>query len=254
MTPRLVPAGLCFLLLAACGADHPPRAAAPATTPATTSATTPATTSGTTSPSPTFVAAVDNPWFPLTPGARWVYTGVKDGERARDVVVVGRDTKVVLGVRCVVVHDELYLSGVLHERTDDWYAQDGEGNVWYFGEATAELDAAGKVVSREGSWQAGVGGARQGIYLPGSPAVGKTGLQEYLKGHAEDHFKVLSLTASIRVPATSSHAALLTEEWTPLEPDVLDHKYYVRGIGEVKEQSVKGPEETLSLESYQRAS
>lgn len=252
MTPRLVPAGLCLLLLAACGTDRPGGTAAPATgttPPSVAPTTTPAAT-----PVPSFVAKVDNPWFPLAPGARWVYTGVKDGERARDVVVVTRDTKVVLGVRCVVVHDELYLSGVLHERTDDWYAQDAEGNVWYFGEDTVELDEAGKVVSREGSWQAGVHGAQQGIYLPGNPAVGDTGLQEYLKGHAEDHFKVLSLTASIRVPAASSKAALLTEEWTPLEPDVRDHKYYVSGIGEVKEQSVMGPAESLSLESYQPGS
>ncbi|HEY6069231.1 MAG TPA: hypothetical protein VIU81_11120, partial [Gaiellaceae bacterium] len=136
------------------------------------------------------------------------------------------------------------------ERTTDWYAQDRRGNVWYFGEATAKLDRNGRVTSTEGSWQAGVDGARAGIYMPGQLRVGQSGLQEFYKGHAEDHFRVLRLSASVRVPFITTNHALLTEEWTPLEPAVLDHKYYVRGIGMVKEASVKGPRETGLLVAF----
>src|SRR4051794_36910245 len=94
-----------------------------------------------------FSAHVDNPWFPLRPGTRYVYTGVKDGQPSRDVLVVTRRTRTVAGVPCVVVEDRLYLRGRLEERTSDWYSQDAHGNVWYFGEQTAELDRRGKVTS-----------------------------------------------------------------------------------------------------------
>jgi hypothetical protein len=196
-----------------------------------------------------FVRRVDNPWFPLPPGTTLVYRGVKDGRSARDVVTVTRLTKTIQGARCTVVRDNLYLDGRLAERTTDWYAQDRAGNVWYFGEATAELDRNGRVKSREGSWQAGVHGALPGIYMPAHPAVGQRFRQEYYKGQAEDHFEVLSLSASVRVPYTSSKHALLTREWTPLEPGVVDHKLYLRGIGTVLEETVKGGDERLALVS-----
>ena len=199
-------------------------------------------------PDPTrFVDGVDNPWFPLVPGTMLVYSGVKDGAPTRDVVRVTGRTRVIAGVRCVAVSDRLFASGRLSERTTDWYAQDRAGTVWYFGEDTAELDRAGKVTSREGSWLAGVAGARAGVFMPARPRVGQTFRQEYLKGHAEDHFRVLSLRAHARVPAVSSHRALLTKEWTPLEPDVVDHKLYVRGIGLVDERTIRGGDERNAL-------
>jgi hypothetical protein len=218
-------------LIAGCGSSSDTTAAAPA--------------------GPTFVSQVSNPWFPLKPGTRFVYRGVKDGERSRDVVTVTRRTKTVRGVRCTVVRDLLYLRGRLEERTTDWYAQDRAGNVWYFGERTAELDAHGRVRSTEGSWRSGTHGARAGIYMPAHPRVGESGLQEYLKGHAEDHYRVKSLSARVHTPGASSRRALLTEEWTPLEPGVLDHKYYVRGIGTVLEQTVRGGVERNTLVSVQ---
>ena len=178
-----------------------------------------------------FSAHVTNPWFPLRPGDRYVYAGVKDGRRARDVVTVLRATRVIDGVPCRAVGDRLYLNGKLEERTTDWYSQDAKGNVWYFGEDTAELDAHGKVTSTEGTWLAGRDGAKAGIYMPADPRAGKSGRQEYLKGHAEDHFAVV---------ARFGANAVLTKEWTPLEPGVLDHKYYVRGVGTVLEETVKG--------------
>jgi hypothetical protein len=199
-----------------------------------------------------FVARVDNPWFPLLPGTTFVYRGVKDGKTARDVVTVTHATKTIQGVRSTAVADRLYLAGRLEERTTDWYAQDRRGNVWYFGEATAELDRAGHVTSTEGSWLAGRNGAKAGIYMTARPTVGQSRLQEYYKGHAEDHFAVVSLRARVSVPYTTSNRALLTKEWTPLEPGTLDHKYYVRGIGNVKEVTVKGPLERSELVSVQR--
>jgi hypothetical protein len=180
---------------------------------------------------------VTNPWFPLKPGTTFVYTGEKDGEGGHDIVTVTNQTKVIDGVRCTAVSDRLYVHGRLAERTTDWYAQDARGTVWYFGEATAELDKAGHVTSREGTWQAGINGARAGVFMPAHPRVGQSFRQEYLKGHAEDHFAV------VRV----SRRSLLTKEWTPLEPDTLDHKFYVRGTGLVKEQTVKGGNETWKL-------
>ncbi len=105
-------------------------------------------------PASSFSARVDNQWFPLKPGTRYVYTGVKDGKRSRDVVTVTRQTKKIEGVSCIVVQDRLYLRGRLGERTTDWYSQDTPGNVWYFGEKTAELDAHGHVTSTEGTWTA----------------------------------------------------------------------------------------------------
>jgi hypothetical protein len=199
-----------------------------------------------------FVARVDNPWFPLLPGTTFVYRGVKDGKTARDVVTVTHATRTIQGVRSTAVAERLYLAGRLEERTTDWYAQDRRGNVWYFGEATAELDRAGHVTSTEGSWLAGRNGAKAGIYMTARPTVGQSRLQEYYKGHAEDHFAVVSLRARVSVPYTTSNRALLTKEWTPLEPGTLDHKYYVRGIGNVKEVTVKGPLERSELVSVHR--
>ena len=196
-----------------------------------------------------FSANVTNPWYPLKPGTTYTYTGTKDGQPSRDVLKVTRRTKLIDGVPCRVLDDRLYVRGRLAERTTDWYTQDAKGNVWYYGEATAELDAQGNVTSTEGSWQAGVDGARPGIYMPAHPKVGQSFRQEYYKGHAEDRFRVLGLHTTVKVPYVSSSNALLTQETTALEPGVVDHKYYVRGIGTVREETVKGGNEKAVLVS-----
>ena len=202
-------------------------------------------------PPSSFSAHIDNQWFPLLPGTRYIYRGEKDGKRSRDVMVVTHLTKTILGVPCVSVRDRLYLNGKLEERTTDWYSQDSHGNVWYFGEDTAELYPNGQVKSTEGTWQAGVDGAKAGIYIPGHPHVGQSGLQEYYQGHAEDHFKVIGLFHTL----VGGHAqnVLLTQEWTPLEPAVLDHKMYARGIGTVLEQAERGPLERNELIAVTRS-
>jgi hypothetical protein len=239
------------------GASSPPPTSA---TPPIAAATTPASQAPAVSIAPTpvaagasiapaaFVAAIDNPWFPLKPGAVWTYRGVKDGEKGVDTMRVTDATKVIAGVTCVVVHDELVQGGKVKERTDDYYAQDAAGNVWYFGEATAELDDNGNVESTEGSWQTGAGGAMPGIIMPADPQVGVGGPQEIFPGHAEDHYVVLLTNAMVRVPA-GSYNALITAEWTPLEPDVLSEKAYAKGIGEISESDVKGGDEKFELVS-----
>ncbi len=183
---------------------------------------------------------VTNPWFPLARGSVYVYEGQKDGKSARDVMTVTLRVKTITGIRAAAVSDKLFLNGRLAERTTDWYAQDKRGTVWYLGEKTAELNARGKVTSTEGSFQSGRDGAKGGIFMPAHPAVGQSFQQEAFKGQAEDRFRILDIAASISVPAVSSQSAMLTKETTPLEPKVVDHKYYVQGIGTVKEQQVAG--------------
>ena len=194
---------------------------------------------------------VTNTWFPLARGSVWVYQGQQDRKQSRDVMKVTRKTKTITGIRVAVVADRLFLDGRLAERTADFYAQDKRGTVWYLGENTAELNAKGKVTNREGSFLNGHDGAKGGIFMPANPAVGQSFQQEFLKGQAEDRFRILDLATSVTTPAVSSQNAMLTEEKTPLEPKIVDHKYYVQGIGTVKEQQVAGsPPEAAQLVSF----
>jgi hypothetical protein len=136
---------------------------------------------------------------------------------------------------------------LLEERTSDYYAQDRCGNVWYFGEDTATLDRHGNVVDTEGTWHAGVDGARPGVFMQAHPRLGRRFRQEWYRGHAEDVFKVVDRSAAVTVPYASFRHALRTAEWTALEPEALDDKFYVAGIGQVAEVSVRGPREALRL-------
>jgi hypothetical protein len=206
--------------------------------------------SGTSTPG--FSARVDNPWYPLEPGTTFTYRGVKDRQPSRDVFTVTHQTTTVDGAPCVVVKDRLYLSGHLGERTTEWFSQDKHGNVWYFGENTATLDRKGRIISTSGTWRAGVKGAKPGIFMFAHPTVGRSAQQEFFKGEAEDHFQVLSLHATVHVPYRSSKQAMLTKEWTPLEPGTIDHKLYLSGVGTVLEQAVKGGSERAALVSVTR--
>jgi hypothetical protein len=197
-----------------------------------------------------FAGKIDNPWFPLITGSSWVSIGIKDGKPTVDTFTVTGRTKVIEGVTTHVVRDVLTVNGKPIEVTSDWYAQDKQGNVWYFGENTKEFNAAGKVTSTSGTWRAGVKGARPGIYMPAHPMVGMGGYQEYWKGQALDHYRILSLSASVKVPYGSFTKAMKTRETTVLEPGVVDRKFYVRGIGQVSETTAKGPTETSFLQSF----
>jgi hypothetical protein len=189
-----------------------------------------------------FVSEIDNKYFPLKPGTTFVYAGNAE----RDEMTVTSNTKQIMGVECVVVNDRLWEDGKLIEQTYDWYAQDKEGNVWYFGEDSKEYEN-GKVVSTEGSWEAGEDGAKAGIIMQAQPKVGETYRQEYYKSEAEDMAKVLDLGGSAKVPYGSFEHVLVTKEWTPLEPNLIVHKYYAPAVGNVIEVSVKGPLERIDL-------
>ena len=178
---------------------------------------------------------VDNPWFPLKPGTRFDYRGSEDGNRTRDVLIATYRTRVIDGVTCRVVFDRVWTNGRLGERTHDFYAQTRRGTVWYFGERTATIDRHGHVISREGS------------FMTAHPRRGPSYFQEYYPGHAEDVFTVDRLGARVTVPLLSSSHALITRETSPLEPGVVDHKYYVRDVGDVSERTVRGGNETLHL-------
>ena len=193
-----------------------------------------------------FVANVDNPYFPLVPGTVLVYEGRSDGEREVVTIRVTDQTKEILGVVCTVVRDTVEVAGEVHEDTFDWYAQDVDGNVWYMGEDTKEYEE-GKVVSTEGSWEAGVDGALPGIIMPAAPEVGLAYTQEHYAGEAEDKGRVVSLGEHVEVPYGSFDDVVVTEDWTPLEPRILEHKYYAAGVGVVFEEIVKGGESVLRL-------
>jgi hypothetical protein len=199
-----------------------------------------------------FVKEVDNPYFPLEPGTKLVYEGRSEEGTERVEVTVLRETRRVMGVECVVLRDRVWLNGELIEDTFDWHAQDKEGNVWYFGENSKELEN-GEVVSKAGSWEAGVDGALPGIIMPADPKVGDSYRQEYYKGEAEDTAEVISLDGAglndaVSTPYDSfSKDVLVTKDWNPLEPHILEHKYYAPGIGLIGETKVTGPPEKIEL-------
>ena len=198
-----------------------------------------------------FVPGVDNAYFPLRPGTTFTYRGREDGKPAKDVVTVTRRAKTILGVRVTVVRDRVFVRGELAEDTLDWYAQDARGNVWYFGEDTKEFED-GRVVTTKGSWQAGRHRARAGIFMPAAPKVGRTLKQEDARNVAEDCSRIVDRNAVVRTPFISSRRALETEEFSLLERGILEHKFYVRGIGLMKEQTVRGGSDVLELVSVTR--
>src|SRR5690349_16529842 len=170
----------------------------------------------------------------------------------RDVVRVLPGAEQVDGVPCAIVDDRVWHDGRLAERTTDWYTRDAHGTVWYYGERTAELDRRGHVTSREGSWRAGVAGARGGVFMPAHPRVGAAVTQEDAAG-AKDRFSIVDLRASVSVPfGTWRGTAMRTRETSPLEPGVVDAKWYVAGIGPVREATLRGPAERAALVAFHR--
>ena len=192
-------------------------------------------------------AHVTNPWFPLPVGRTYVYTGVDGKHRTTDIVTVSTRTKMIDGVRTREVNDRVLIGGLVRERTTDYYAQDACGNVWYFGEDTAELDALGRVVTTEGSFRAGVDGAQPGLFMQAHPQLGRKFRQEWYQGQAEDVFKALSTTTTRTVPYGTFTGVLRTLETNALEPGVRDNKYYAPDIGTISELTVRGGKERLSL-------
>jgi hypothetical protein len=199
------------------------------------------------SPDPAdFAGEIDNPWLPLAPGTRWVYES-SGPEPETITVTVTDETRVVQGVTTTVVHDVVTgPDGEILEDTYDWFAQDTAGNVWYFGEDTTEYDERGRP-DRAGSWEAGVDGAQAGIVMLAAPRVGDGYQQEQYAGEAEDRATVLSLDEAVEVALGSYESVLQVEETTPLEPGLVERKYYARGVGLVLEETVSGGSDRAEL-------
>ena len=243
MTPRLLLLALATalpLLLAGCGSapqESPPTGVDGLEIP-------------TPSPEPDdFVQGIDNPFLPLRPGNRWVYeSSGTDPETI--TVTVTEDTRVVQGVTTTVVHDVVEdADGRVVEDTHDWFAQDAAGNVWYFGEETTEYDDRGRP-DHSGSWEAGVDGAQAGVAMLAEPRVGDGYQQESYPGEAEDVGKVLSLNEAVNVPFGSYSGVLQTEDTTPLEPGLVEHKYYAPGVGLLLEETVLGGSGRVELVTF----
>ena len=179
-----------------------------------------------------FVARVDNPYFPLMPGTTFVYEGQTAQGFEHDEFAVTHHTRVILGVRCLEVHDTVTTDGQLTEDTLDWFAQDRDGNVWYFGENTHELEN-GLITTIDGTFMAGVNGDKPGIVMKAHPVIGDFYRQEFSLNNAEDFAETRSLTASVTVPAGTFHRCLKSRETTPLETDLLEYKFYAPDVGNV---------------------
>jgi hypothetical protein len=202
-----------------------------------------------------FTTKIDNPYWPMRPGNRWIYRETDpSGTKQRVVVTVTDRTKLIAnGVTARVVTDVVTEGGKPVEVTDDWYAQDRAGNIWYLGEATTEYEN-GKPVSTAGSFEVGVDGAQAGIAMPAKPKAGLRYRQEYYKGHAEDKAEVVSLKEQAEVPFGHFRRGrvLMTKDLNPLEPRILEFKFYARGVGPVLAVGVSGGSDREELVSFRR--
>jgi hypothetical protein len=202
-----------------------------------------------------FTTDIDNPYWPMRPGSRWVYRETDpEGTRQRVVVTVTDKTKMIAnGITARVVHDVVTQRGKPVEVTDDWYAQDRAGNVWYLGEYTTEYEN-GKPTTNEGSFEAGVDGAQPGIIMPARPKPGLRYRQEYYKGHAEDKAQVVSLREQVEVPFGhfKPGRVLMTRDLNPLQPKILEFKFFARGVGPVLAVGVSGGSDREELVRFRR--
>jgi hypothetical protein len=192
----------------------------------------------------------DNPYFPLTPGLVTRLRGAEGDERFKQTVRITTRTRVVAGVTTTVVRDRVRRpDGTLAEKTDDWYAADDDGNVWYFGEDTATYDENGNLEDREGSWEAGIDGAVAGIIMPADPRPSHADYMEFAKGEAEDQAWVVQRLPFVVTPGGRQEHVVRTLEWSRLDPDVVSMKFYARGLGIVMERDVAGGNEKFWLVS-----
>ncbi len=184
-----------------------------------------------------FSTRIDNPYWPMRPGTVWNWRETNAEGTQQITVRVTRRTTVIKGIRARVVRDVVRSDGEVVEDTRDWYAQDSGGNIWYLGEDTKEYEN-GTVVSTEGSWRHGRDGAQAGIAVPARPRATCHYREEYLAGEAEDQALVLSTKESMRTPTGFHRRVLHTANSTPLDRDILENKFYARGIGPVLEIDV----------------
>jgi hypothetical protein len=177
-----------------------------------------------------FSTKITNPYTPWIPGTSHTFKGVRDGAPIKTVVSVTNQNKTIMGVKCVTVTDVVTSNGSLVEKTTDWYSEDSKGNVWYFGEQTAEY-ANGVVTTTAGTWEAGVDKAKPGIVMLAHPKKGDSYRQEFRPGVALDRATVLSTNATRKVPAGTYHHLVATNDINPLDPSKHETKWFAKGIG-----------------------
>jgi hypothetical protein len=201
-----------------------------------------------------FSTDITNPWWPMKVGRRWVYNETdQEGSKQKIVVIVTDETRQLAnGVTARVVHDEVTEDGKPVEITDDFYAQDADGNVWYLGEETAEYED-GKKVSTEGSFEAGKDGAQAGVIMPADPAPGMRYRQEYLEGEAEDEGEIIKTDVQAEVLFGHFTDVLMTMDTNPLEPEVVEFKFYAKDVGPVLAISVSGSSDREELVAFSAA-
>ena len=197
-----------------------------------------------------FSVVIDNPFLPWEPGTTFKYRSTSADGVDEITVVVTNKTKVVDGVTTRVVRDTARHGSKVLEDTSDYYAQDRDGNVWYFGEDTTSYES-GKP-DHEGTWHSGVDGAKAGIVMEAHPKVGDSYSQEDYPGHAEDQAKVVSLNAKESSPYGSFDHMVKTKETTLLDKSSVEYKYYARGVGSVVELD-PGNEERVELLSVEHS-
>ena len=200
-----------------------------------------------------FTTKIDNPYWPMSPGSKWVYSETDtQGTHEKVVVQVTNRTKTIAnGIDARVIRDTATENGQPVEVTDDWYAQDSAGNIWYLGEATAEYKN-GKVTSTAGSFEAGVDGAQAGIAMPANPEPGMDYRQEYYKGVAEDRGAVITVgEEQVQVPFGHFDTdVLMTRDLVPLEPKVQELKFYAPDVGPLLSVHTDGAGGRAELVSY----
>ena len=196
-----------------------------------------------------FTGSVDHGFFPLAPGMRWEYE-VRTPEGTRDQLVaeVTSETRLIGEVTTTVVRVTLTADGELEEETFTWYAQDDDGNVWIFGEVDRGHESGSLVETT--TWEAGVDGAEAGIVIPGDPMVGDEYRVGHLAGEVEEMARIVDLDAAVDATAGSFSGVLVIENWSELEPDVVEQKFYAPGIGFVYQASAAADTDIVSLVSF----
>jgi hypothetical protein len=200
-----------------------------------------------------FTTNIDNPYWPMKPGSQWVFSETDTTGARQDVVITVTNTTRMIanGIEARVIRDTVSEDGVPVEITDDWYAQDDDGNIWYLGEYVTNYEN-GQVIDHDGSFEAGVDGAQAGIAMPAEPRPGMSYRQEYYKGVAEDKAAVITVGEErVEVPfGYYTEDVLMTRDLVPTEPKVQELKFYAPGVGPLLSMHTDGPGGRAALVSY----
>jgi hypothetical protein len=194
---------------------------------------------------------IDHEFFPLIPGRQLVLEGVSGGSPRRVSFTATDMTKVINGVRTLVIWDRDYRDGVLTQEALAFFAQDNDGNVWKLGQYPEVLDENGELLGAPDTWIAGSAEAEGGVHMPAQPALS---LPPYLQGRAPgiDFLycaEIFAVDQESCVPADCFDDVLITDETSPLVPeDGSQRKFHAPGVGIVEVKAMKDPQgEKLAL-------